>query len=285
MSEKPKMEKKPKKEKKAKKEKVPKNKKIKVCPNCQAEIPKSAKVCPSCAAKQPRKLPLLLIMIPLVLLLLLGAAGSLFVFHFPITPPFELPFEIPFLNGPKISETPLGQGMELTAKQEEGVIAVLDQCGFKEITQVSELAADSTTTSYAVEDVNTERFMTVEDPVVVRLENETKTVQSIEFRDNIIYANEEVVSQLTDYYMDMSERDVYMEVVLREVKARLDLPEVAVFPSRSHWTFTEEEEGVLVIESTVTTKDGTGKETVRPFRARFEDGSFDSVTFLDGENS
>ena len=270
--------------KKEKKEKKPKNKKVKVCPNCQVEIPKSAKVCPSCAAKQKGRSPLLLV-IPLLLLLLVGAAGSDFVFHYPVQPPFELPFEIPFLNGPKISETPLGQGMELTAKQEEAVVAVLDQCGFKAVTQVSELTADSTTTSYAVEDVNTERFMMGEDPVVVRLENETKTVQSIAYQENTLYANEEVVSQLTDYYMDMAERDIYMEAAIREVKSQLPLPEVAVFPSRSHWTFTEKEENVLIVESTVTTKDGSGEEKVRPFRARFEDGSLVSVTFQEEETN
>ncbi len=91
------------------------------------------------------------------------------------------------------------------------------------------------------------------------------------------------MSQITDYYMDMAERDVYMQLALTAVKARLELPEIAVFPSRSHWTFYEEDGGVLIVESTVTTKDGTGAEVVRPFLVRFENGEFVSVTFT--ENS
>lgn len=281
--EKEKKEKKAKKEKKPKKEKLPKpsSKKLKICPSCKAEIPKKAKACPHCAAKQKGKNPLIVIL-PMVLVLLAGAAVSVYMFHFPIAPPEKLPFEVPFLSGPKISETVLGQGMELTEKQEEAVTAVFAQCGFKEISRVSPYAADSATTSYAVQDVNTERFMTARDPIVVQVENENKTVQSIMFQDNVIYANEEVVSQVTDYYMDMAERDVFMEAVLEEVKARLELPEVAVFPSRNHWNFYEEG-NVLTVESTVTTKDGSGAETVRPFRARFEDGSFVSLTFTETE--
>lgn len=280
--EKPPKEKKEKKEKKAKKQKLPKpsNKKVKVCPNCLAEIPKKAKACPHCAAKQKGKNPLLFVL-PLLLVLVIGAGVSIYVFHFPIAPPAELPFEIPFLSGPKISETVLGQGMELTAKQEEAVNAVFSECGFKQITQVSKIGADSTTTSYAVEDADTERFMSTDDPIEVRVENETKTVQSITFQSNPIYADGEVVSQMTDYYMDMSERDVYMQAALDEVKARLDLPEVAVFPSRSHWTFQEEEGDVLIVSSTVTTKGGSGAETVRPFQVRFQEGSFVSVTFTE----
>lgn len=278
MSDKPKKEKKEKKEKKPKKQKLPKpsNKKVKVCPNCLAEIPKKAKVCPSCAAKQKGKVVLLVL--PLVLLLLLGAFVSLFGFHFPVTPPFELPFDIPIISGPKMSETVLGLGMELTAKQEEAVTAVLGECGFKEITKVSQVASDTETTSYAVHDVDTERFLSGTDPILVRMENESKTVQSVMFREETIYSGEEVVSQVTDYYMDMSERDIFMQEVLNKVKDRLELPEVAVFPSRSHWTFTEEEDGVLIVESYVTTKDGTGVETVRYFTARFEDASLVSLT-------
>ena len=271
-----------KKEKKSKKEKLPKpsNKKMKICPNCMTEIPKKAKVCPSCAAKQKGKNPLALI-IPLLLVLVIGAGVSVFVFHFPIDPPFELPF---LSSEPKYADTVLGQGMELTAKQEEAMTAIFDQCGFKKITQVSKLISDASTTSYAIQDSDTGRFMTSSDPITVRVEDETKTLKSIVFQNNAIYANEEVVSQITDYYLDMAERDVYMQTVLDEVKARLDLPELAVFPSRSHWEYSEEEGDVVVVKSFVTTKDGTGAETDRPFQAKFEKGSFLSVTFLEEES-
>jgi len=277
MSDKPKKEKKPKKQKTPKPK--PSSKKVKFCQKCGVEIPKSAKICPSCAAKQ--KASVLLLVLPMAVLLTLGAGFSLFGFHYPVTPPFELPFRLPLVSGPLMSETPLGLGMELTVKQEEAVTAVLDACGFKRITQVSKVGSDASATSYAVQDVDTERFLAGADPIVVRMENETKTVQSITFGDASIYNGEEAVAQITDYYMDMSERDVYMQEVLNKVKDRLELPETAVFPSRSHWTFTEEEDGVLIVESYVTTKDGSGAETVRPFTAKFEKGSFVSLAFTE----
>ena len=288
MSDKPKKEKKekPKKEKKAKKEKLPKpsNNKVKVCPECKSEIPKKASVCPHCAAKQRKRNPLPFVL-PMLLVVLLGAALSLFGFHYPIEPPVELPFDIPILSGPKISDTPLGKGMELTAKQEEAMKEIFDQCGLKEIVKVDKVAEDLTTTSYAVQDGDTSRFMDPDDPITVRIENEDKTVRSIIYQNMPLYANDTVVGLITDHYMDMSERDVYMQTALVEVKARLDLPEVAVFPSRPHWTFTEEEGGTLVVESFVTTKDGTGKAQNRPFRVLFQKGKFQSVTFLaSGEN-
>jgi len=273
---------KPKKEKKPKKQKIPKpkpGKQMKFCQKCGMEIPKSAKICPGCAAKQ--KGNVLLLVLPMAVLLVLGTAFSLFGFHYPVTPPFELPFRLPLVSGPLMSETPLGLGMELTVKQEEAVTAVLDACGFKKITQVSKVGSGAATTSYAVQDVDTERFLVGTDPIVVQMEDETKTVQSITLGDEPIYNGEEAVSQITDYYMDMSERDVYMQEVMNKVKDRLELPEVAVFPSRSHWTFTEEADSVLIVESYVTTKDGSGTESVRPFTAKFEKDKFVSVTFAE----
>lgn len=285
MSDKPKKEKKakkekPAKEKKAKKEKLPKpsNNKVKVCPECLAEIPKKATVCPHCSSQQKARSPLPL-MLPLFLLLLLGAAFSVIGFQYPVAPPFEVPFEIPFLSGPQISETPLGQGMELTAEQEEAVMVIFDQCGLKEITQVDKVGEDRTTTFYAVQDGNTSRFMDPDDPITVRIVNEDKTVRSIIYRNLPLYANDQVLDVITEHYMDMSERDVYMQIVLNEVKDRLELPEVAVFPSRPYWVFKEDGR-TLTVESYVTTKDGSGGEEKRPFKAIFEKGKFQSLTFL-----
>jgi len=281
MSDKPTKEKKEKKPKKAKKPKAPKpsSKKMKFCCKCGVEIPKRAKVCPSCAVKQPTSsLPFVL---PLALLLVLGAGFSLFGFHYPVTPPFELPFRLPLVSGPEMSETVLGRGMELTVKQEKAVTEVLALCGFKEITQVSKVDSDAATTSYTVQDVDTERFLSGTDPIVVRMEDETKTVQSITFRDTPLYDGTENVVLITDYYMDMSERDAYMQQVLYKVKDRLELPEAAVFPSRSHWTFKEEADDVLIVESYVTTKDSTGTAANRPFTAKFEKGEFVSVTIAE----
>lgn len=271
------------KEKKAKKEKEPKAKKekgikTKICPACQAEIPKKAKVCPNCQEKQKSGKKPVLVIIPLLLVLLLVGAGvSIFVFHFPIDPPFNLPF-----LGPKISETVLGQGMELTKQQEEVVLTVLTECGFEEICQVDTIKKTSKSTTYAVQDTSTERFLDTDDPIMVQMRNETKTVDSIQFKDQNIYAHGRVVKPITDYYLDIAERDIYLSLTLTAVKSRLDFPETAVFPSKSKWDYTMGEDGNVTVQSTVTCRDASGKEITRAFQVLFEDGAFASME-LEGE--
>lgn len=269
---------------KEKKEKAPKAQKgkgikTKTCPACQAEIPKKAKVCPNCGEKQKGGRKPILLIFPLLLILLLGAGVSIFVFHFPIDPPFDLPF-----GGPKISDTVLGQGMELTKKQEEEVQAVLDSCGFEEISQVSTVKSGSKSTTYAVNDVSTERYLGVDDPILLEMKNETKTVDSIQFQDHRIYAHGQVVAPITDYYLDIAERDIYLSLTLTAVKSRLDFPETAVFPSKSSWSYTMGEGSQVTVQSTVTAVDASGQETTRAFRAVFEDGAFSSLEFEDEES-
>jgi len=259
------------KEKKAKKEKAPKKekkeKKARICPNCKAEVPKKAKVCPNCQAKLKGGNRLVLILVPIVVLIA-AAAVSIVVFGFPVS--------LPFLSS--TSDTMLGQAMELTSEQEEAVLAVLSECGFQEISEVRTVKAGSKRTSYAVSDVETERFLDAEDAIVVQLLNETKTVESITFQDHDIYANGQVVAPITDYYLGRARRDEYLVATLAAVKARLDFPETAVFPSRSSWSYTMDGENVTV-QSTVTAKDGSGKETVYPFQAQFTGDELVSLTF------
>ena len=265
--EKPKKEKKAKKGKKEKKEKKEKAPQVKICPNCEAEIPKKAKVCPNCEAKQKGGNKLLLILVPIIVLLA-AASVSIAVFSFPVA--------LPFLSS--VSDTMLGQAMGLSSKQEEAVLAVLAECGFQEVSEIRTVKEGSKRTSYAVSDYDTERFLDVEDAFVVQLLNETKTVESITFLDHDIYANGRVVSKVTDYYLGQDQRDDYLKATLSAVRARLTFPETAVFPSRSHWTYTVDGETVTV-QSTVTAKDGAGKESVQAFTAQFTGDELTSLEF------
>ena len=269
-------EKKPKKEKKAKGEKKPK---VRVCPSCQAEVSKKAKVCPHCEAKlkkQGSRLPLLLVV--LVLLIAVAAGVSVFVFHFPIDPPFELAF-----GGKAPSKSLMGETMELTVDQEKAMLAVLQECGFSELSEVTKIKSGATSTSYSVHDAATQRYVGEGDAIVMQVKNETKEVETITFQDHDIYVRGNTVSKITDYYLDTDQRDVYLAATLTAVKARLELPETAVFPSKSKWTYTMEGENVTV-ESFVTTHDGSGEETTRQFVARFESGEFASLEFLEEES-
>lgn len=265
------MSEKEKKEKKAKKPKKEKAPKTKICPSCQAEIPQKSKMCPRCAAKQKGKAPVVLIAAAAVLLIAAASAVSIFVFHFPIDPPFELPF------GPTISDTPLGAAMELTPKQEEAVVAVLGECGIQRITDAKVRSSNASSSVYVLNDAETSLYPDTRDAIIVQMDNAAKTVDSIDFQDNPVYRGGQVIAQATDFYLGTAERDVYLSQTLTAVKARLDIPETAVFPSKSHWSYTTEEKTVTV-QSTVTTKNASGEAETRPFTAVFENKKFVSVT-------
>ena len=275
MSKEAKEEKKPKKEKKEKAPKKAKAPKMKKCHACKEEIPKKAKICPHCAAKQ-RGNPLPLVL-GLVLVLVLASGVSIFFFHFPITPPFELPF-----MQKSITDTVLGQTMELSKKEEAAVVAVFTECGLGEITEARVLSSDETSDSYNVNDRNTARYMDRANRIVVQLDKETKSVLSIDCGNNGVYRDGELVAPVTDFYLGTEARDTYLSVCLTAVKARLELPETAVFPAKSAWKYTMDGEQVTV-ESTVTVKNTSGVEETRPFAVLFEKGDFVSVSFSPAE--
>lgn len=272
MSEKAKKEK-PKKEKNPKKEKVVKTK---VCPACNAEIPRKAKLCPHCAAKQPKKIPMVLIGVAAALLLAVAASVSIFVFHFPVDPPFALP--------KNYADSPLGQGMELSGKQEEAALEVFGQCGINRIVEVKPLVSDEESSTYAVNDSETVHFSDTQDAIVVELDNETKTINSIDFQKNAVYRNGTVIAQATDFYLTGEQRDVYLDQCLTAVKSRITLPETASFPAKSAWVYEMDGEKVTV-KSTVTSKDTTGTPETRYFTAEFENGEFVSVNIGDIVNA
>lgn len=268
-----KKEKKAKKEKPEKAEKKPKKEKpvkTKKCPSCHQDIPKKAKNCPHCAAKQKGNPVPLILAIVLALLLVLGV--SIVAFHFP----FASPIDLPFTKKP-VAETVLGQGMELTKKEDAAVAAVLEECGFKEIREVKKLSSTERSTFYNVNDVDTIRFLDRADTLIVELDNADKTVENITYQDKDIYMNGHLIASITDFYLDAATRDVYLSATLTAVKARLELPETAEFPSKGSWRYIMDGENVTV-ESTVTSKTGSGGTEKRSFQAKFEKGSFVSIT-------
>lgn len=268
MSEKAKEEKKPQKEKKPKKEKAVK---MKVCPSCQAEIPQKAKLCPHCAAEQKGRSPLPVILAVVVpLLILVAGAVSVFVFHFPVDPPFDLPF------GKQVNETPLGTVMELSGKQEEAVTAVFEQCGIFKITDAKKRSSNGTSSVYVLNDAETSLYEDTQDAIIVQINDKTKTVDSIDYRNHPVYRGGQVVAQATDFYLDSTERDEYLALALTAVKAELEFPELASFHAKSGWDYTMEDERVTV-RSTVSVKTSGGGTETRPFQVNFEKGEFVSI--------
>lgn len=263
----PKEEKNPKKEKKPKKEKEPKKEKTKICPSCKAEIPKSALLCPHCASKQKRRNPLAFI-VPL-LLILVGAV-SVFVFHFPVDPPFELPF------GKEPDRSPLAAAMDLNDKEEAAVIAVFDQCGVFRITDAKKRSSNGTSSVYVLNDAETSLYTDTQDAIIVQINDKTKTVDSIDYRNHAVYRGGQVVAQATDFYLDSAERDEYLALALTAVKMNLEFPELASFHAKSGWDYTMEDNRVTV-RSSVSIKTAGGGVEARAFQVNFEDGEFVSI--------
>lgn len=265
--------KKPKKEKPPKKEKAPKPPKTKICPACKAEIPKKAKLCPHCAAPQKNTFPMVLVIVIALLLVLAAGSVSIFIFHFPIDPPFDLPI------GASIADTPLAAAMELTKKEEEAVTAVFEECGIQRITDARVRSSNANSSVYVLSDVETSLYPETRECIIVQIDNATGAIDSINFEDHPVYRNGQVVAQVTDFYLGTEERDTYLSLTLPAVKGKLDLPETAVFPSKSHWEYTmEEENNGVTVRSTVTTKTANGGAETRDFEAVFEKGKLVSIT-------
>ena len=126
--------------------------------------------------------------------------------------------------------------------------------------------------------------MEKEDAAVVEIANGEegeKTLDTVTFQGREIYADGKVSAPITDYYLTLAQRDDYLSDTLAAVKKELDVPETAVFPSRSGWTF-EMDGGNVTVTSTVTAKDNSGQAVTRGFLALFEEGELVSLTF-DGE--
>ena len=270
------------KEKKPKPAKAKKEKKAKVCPYCEMEIPKKAKLCPRCGKELPKKKRGPMAILAPVIVLLLAALISVVVFAFPVGLPIELPFGLPIKLGPKISDTLLGETMELSEKQEKAVLAVLESCGFDEIVEVEELPTAGKNQAYAIRDKALERYTEGEN-AVIKVNEESKEVATISFRSHDLYANGEVLSQLSELYLNAEDRDELMVAALDAVKGRLDLPETAVFPSRSNWHYTEDG-GQVIVSAVVTAKNTSGVNTEFPFEVVFEGKKVLSVTLGGAED-
>ena len=264
------------KKEKVKKEKPPKEKKdkkapkMKKCSACHEEIPKKAKICPHCAAKQ-KGAPVPVILVAVLLLLMMTSVSILF-FNFPVAPPFEVPF-----GRKPISDTTLGTGMQLTKEQEEAMLPVLEECGFTRISDVQMLTHDDEITTYIIHDTETIRYL--EGDIVAEVDSASKVLRAITYKENDIYLSGHLITPVTEFYLDGAQRDVYLSACLDAVRARLEVPEAAVFPSKSGWQYSMDGDKVTV-NSTVTVKTASGQESTRPFRVEFEGGSLVSFAFV-----
>ena len=88
----------------------------------------------------------------------------------------------------------LAKELELTSDQESAMLEIFQSCGIGEITSANLFQSGEDRTSYHLFDEETAHYKGAENAIVVWVDNTSKEIQEIYFRDHDIYLNGEVVS-------------------------------------------------------------------------------------------
>lgn len=172
----------------------------------------------------------------------------------------------------------LAKELDLTAKQETAIIDIFTQCGIGEITSASKFQSGDGHTSYHLEDEETSAYRA--GTIVVWITDKTKTVEAIYFQDQDIYIDGTVVAPITNYYVNSADRDSYRVSTQLAVNQLLNYPDTAKYQAISGWRFGIEE-GIVIVQSSVTSKNALGVEATLDFQVKFDHSSIISL-ILDG---
>ena len=174
----------------------------------------------------------------------------------------------------------LAKELELTSDQESAMLEIFQSCGIGEITSANLFQSGEDRTSYHLFDEETAHYKGAENAIVVWVDNTSKEIQEIYFRDHDIYLNGEVVSPVTAYYVNSADRDNYRVSAQLAVKECLNYPDTAKFPAISGWKFGIED-GIIIVQSSVTAQNALGAEGKNDFQVKFQNGTIVSL-ILDG---
>lgn len=166
----------------------------------------------------------------------------------------------------------LMQNMDMNEEQEAIALDVFEKCGIGKIVSVTQFQKGDIQTSYQIEDEETQAYAGVENTIVVWINNETKEIEQIYFHDNDIYINGEVKSKVSDYYVSSDERNNYRVSSQMLVTNVLNNPDTAKFPAISGWSF-KKENGIIVIQSSVTSKNDFGVDKTHQFQVKYKNGN------------
>lgn len=168
-----------------------------------------------------------------------------------------------------VSKSELATVMNLTDEQESVMLSLFKSCGIGELSSVKEFHVGEERTSYHIDDVETSAYVSLDNTIVVWVDNETKTVQEIYFSDETIYADGEVQGQVTDYYISEEARSNYRVIAQMYIDQLLNYPDTAKYPNRSGWAFGVVD-GLDVAQSSVTAKNAFGMSDTVQFTIKFD---------------
>ena len=242
-------------------------KKMIQCRACGEQLPPRARVCPSCGKKQKKPLAARLFGWFVILFVISAFAGIMLA--------------VPSESQPGARSTSkLGKVMGLTRGQEEQVLDVFARCGIGPVDSVETFQEGENRTSYYVEDDETKAYGGADYTIVVWLENTSKEVREIYFHDEDIYMDGKVLAKVSDFYVSREDRDKYRVSAQMLVNELLLVPDSAEYPALSGWSFGMEG-GVVVVQSTVTSKNAFGVEVKNKFQVKFQNENPISL-ILDG---
>lgn len=170
----------------------------------------------------------------------------------------------------------LAKELDLTAEQETTMVDIFSRCGIGEITSASIFQSGDGHTSYHLEDKETSVYKA--GTIIVWVTDETKTVESIYFQDQDIYLNGAVVAPITDFYVNSTDRDNYRVAAQLAMNQILNYPDTAKYPAISGWRFGIEE-GIVIVQSSVTSQNALGVEATIDFQVKFDNGEIISLVF------
>ena len=174
----------------------------------------------------------------------------------------------------------LASELDLTSEQEGSMLEIFAQCGIGEITSASKFQSGDGHTSYHLDDEETAAYKGADYTIVVWVDDESKAIESIYFHDQDIYVNGEILGQVTDYYVSSEDSEKYRVSSQLAVNQLLNYPDTAKYPARSGWRFGIEE-GVVIVQSSVTAKNALGVESTSDFQVKFTKEVITSL-ILDG---
>jgi len=262
------------------------------CPECKKAISNKATACPNCGypikstttnlqiqqinpqtPSKPKKKGhgcLSTIFIVFFIFLMLGIILNILMIKFPQ--------DASSTNQQSI----LAKTMDLDSDQEANMLKILEACGIGEVTSVSVFQSGEDQTSYYLEDKEIEVYKGAEYDVVIWVDNTNKTINSIYFHDQDIYLDGKMITPITDYYVNSSDRDKYRVATQLAITELLNYPDTAEFPAISGWVF-EIEDDTIIVQSTVTAKNAFNMESTSTFQAKFVSDSITSLIMDDTE--
>lgn len=163
----------------------------------------------------------------------------------------------------------LAKEMNLDKQQEAAMKETFTKCGIDEIVSVKKCQNGETRTSYYIQDKEVAAYSGMNGIIVVFVNDATKAVEEVYFKDNDIFKDGEVIAPITNYYVNSKDRDQYRIMIQNTINKMLKVPDSAKYPPIGGWAFGMEDD-IVIVQSSVTAKNAFNAEIKHPFQVKFQ---------------